>query len=130
VSRSGGAVAASALGALALSACTMTPSEVDPSPEPTPLVEPIVNIGANGVSPQILHISADTVITFVNRDSRAHELRSDPHPAHTECALMNLGPIAAGASRDTVKIVSGQGCGYHAEGDPASRSFQGFVLAH
>jgi hypothetical protein len=29
-----------------------------------------------------------------------------------------------------VKVVSGQGCGYHAEGDPARRSFQGFVLAH
>ena len=108
----------------------MTPSDVEPSPEPTPLVEPVVTIGANGVTPQILHILGDTGITFVNRDTRAHEIRSDPHPAHSECALMNMGAIAAGQSRETVKIVSGQGCGYHAEGDPASRSFQGFVLAH
>jgi hypothetical protein len=108
----------------------MSPSDTPPSPEPTVLVEPVVTIGATGVTPQVLHIPADTGITFVNRDTRAHEIRSDPHPAHTECALMNLGPIPGGESRETVKIVSGQACGYHAEGDPASRSFQGFVLAH
>ena len=118
------------VGALTLLACTMTPSDVGPSPEPTPLVEPIVSIGANGVTPQILHILGGTGITFVNRDTRAHEIRSDPHPAHTECSLMNLGAVPAGQSVETVKIVSGQGCGYHAEGDPASRTFQGFVLAH
>jgi hypothetical protein len=118
------------LGLLALTACTMRPSDTPPSPEPTPLVEPVVSIGATGVTPQILHILGDTGITFINRDTRAHEIRSDPHPGHTECALMNLGPIPGGSSRETVKIVSGQGCGYHVEGDPASRSFQGFVLAH
>jgi plastocyanin len=118
------------LGAPAWTACTMAPSDVDPSPQAAPLVEPVVHIGAGGVTPQVLHIEAGTVVTFVNRDARAHELRSDPHPAHTECAWMNLGTIPAGASRETVKVVSGQGCGYHAEGDPASRSFQGFVLAH
>jgi hypothetical protein len=110
--------------------CSTGPSAVRPSPEPTPLVEPVVTIAANGVTPQVLHIAADTGITFVNQDTRAHEIRSDPHPAHTECALMNLGALAGGQSRETAKIVSGQGCGYHAEGDPASRAFQGFVLAH
>ena len=124
--RAAAGLAVAALGA----GCGTGPSAVRPGPEPTPLVEPVVIIGANGVTPQILHIAGDTVITFVNRDSRAHEIRSDPHPAHTECALMNLGPVAGGQSRETAKIASGQGCGYHAEGDPASRAFQGFVLAH
>jgi plastocyanin len=111
-------------------ACSTSPSSVRPSPEPTPLVEPVVTIGANGVSPQVLHVAAGNGITFVNRDTRAHEIRSDPHPAHTECALMNLGPVEGGQTRETARITSGQGCGYHAEGDPASRAFQGFVLAH
>lgn len=120
-----------ALAPLVALGCTAAgPSAVRPSPEPTPLVEPVVTITAEGVSPQILHILGDTGITFVNRDARAHELRSDPHPAHTECALMNLGPVAGGETRVTAKITSGQGCGYHAEGDPARRAFQGFVLAH
>jgi hypothetical protein len=110
--------------------CGTGPSVVRPSPEPTPLVEPVVTIEAKGVSPQVLHVGADTGITFVNRDTRSHEIRSDPHPAHTECALMNLGPVAGGQSRETAKIAVGQGCGYHAEEDPASRAFQGFVLAH
>jgi hypothetical protein len=118
-----------ALAALAVG-CTTSPSNLGPVPEPTPLVEPVVSIAAGGVSPQILHILGDQGITFVNKDTRAHDIRSDPHPAHTECALMNLGAIPAGESRVTAKIVSGQGCGYHAEGDPASRAFQGFVLAH
>jgi len=116
--------------AVACGACSTGPSAVRPSPEPTPLVEPVVTIGANGVTPQVLHIAADTGITFVNRDTRAHEIRSDPHPAHTECALMNLGPVEGGQSKQAPKIVSGQGCGYHAEGDPGSRAFQGFILAH
>jgi hypothetical protein len=119
-----------ALAPLVALGCTAGPSGVRPSPEPTPLVEPVVTITAEGVSPQILHILGDTGITFVNRDARAHELRSDPHPAHTECALMNLGPVAGGETRITATITSGQGCGYHAEGDPARRAFQGFVLAH
>lgn len=119
-----------ALAPLVALGCTAGPSGVRPSPEPTPLVEPVVTITARGVSPQILHILGDTGITFVNRDARAHELRSDPHPAHTECALMNLGPVAGGETRITATITSGQGCGYHAEGDPARRAFQGFVLAH
>ncbi len=122
---------AAALTLLALCAgCSTGPSAVRPSPEPTPLVEPVVTIAAGGVTPQVLHIAADTGITFVNRDTRAHEIRSDPHPAHTECALMNLGAVEGGQSRETARIVSGQGCGYHAEGDPASHAFQGFVLAH
>jgi hypothetical protein len=110
--------------------CGTGPSAVRPSPEPTPLVDPIVTITASGVNPQVLHIAGDTGITFVNRDTRAYEIRSDPHPAHTECALMNLGPVASGESRLTARIALGQGCGYHAEGDPANRAFQGFVLAH
>jgi hypothetical protein len=126
VKRAAAALAAASLGA----GCSTGPSAVRPSPEPTPLVEPVVTIAASGVTPQVLHIAAESGITFVNRDTRAHEIRSDPHPAHTECALMNLGPVEGGQSRETAKIVSGQGCGYHAEGDPASRAFQGFVLAH
>lgn len=43
---------------------------------------------------------------------------------------MNVGVVAAGETKVTAKITPGQGCGYHAEGDPASRAFQGFVLAH
>jgi hypothetical protein len=111
-----------AAAALALLGCTAGPSGVRPSPNPTPLVERLV--------PQALHIVGDTGISFVNRDTRAYELRSDPHPAHTECALMNLGEVPAGETRVTAKITPGQGCGYHSESDPASRSFQGFVLAH
>ena len=121
---------AALVAALAPLGCSAGPTGVRPSPEPTPLVEPVVTITASGVTPQALHIVGDTGITFVNRDARAHELFSDPHPAHTECALLNLGVVEAGQSRVTAKIAPGQGCGYHAEGDPASRAFQGFVLAH
>lgn len=116
--------------AVAGAGCSTGPTTVRPSPGPTPLVEPVVTIVASGVTPQILHIASNTGITFVNRDVRAHEIRSDPHPAHTECALMNLGPVESGQARETAKIAPGQGCGYHAEGDPANRAFQGFVLAH
>jgi hypothetical protein len=119
-----------ALAALAPLGCSAGPTAPRPSPVPTPLVEPVVTITDQGLDPQALHIVGDTGITFRNRGTRTVDVRSDPHPAHTECALMNLGPIEGGQSKVTGKIVPGQGCGYHDERDPASRAFQGFVLAH
>ena len=38
-----------------------------------------------GVSPKNLVVGPGTQVTFVNNDSRNHEMTSDPHPEHTEC---------------------------------------------
>jgi hypothetical protein len=34
-------------------------------------------------------------VTFTNNHSAAHEMSSDPHPAHTLCTSLNVGLIRA-----------------------------------
>ena len=108
-----------------------TPTPVAaPTPEPVQLLaDPIVKITAAGLQPQVLHI-ASVSITFINNDSRPHDIRSDPHPAHSECALMNLGVIPAGATMQTASLTVGQGCSFHDDMNLGNQAFQGFALGH
>jgi hypothetical protein len=71
-------------------------------------------------------------VTFVNRDSVAHDIQSDPHPAHTQCVALNrnIGSIAPGASEETSML----GCarsdrfvGYHDETRPDDQRFWGRI---
>jgi hypothetical protein len=120
-----GLVVVAALGV----ACGSSRSTTAPTSSASPTPDGVVVISATGVNPLVLHALADYPVTFVNDDSRAHELRSDPHPAHTDCALLNVGTIGSGQSVQTEKLPA-SGCGYHDEGDPSNRAFQGFILAH
>ncbi len=43
----------------------------------------IVTITAAGVSPKSLTVSLGTTVSFVNADTIAHQISSDPHPSHT-----------------------------------------------
>ena len=62
-----------------------------------------ITIGSNGaVSPAQVTISVGQSVTFVNNDSRSHEIASNPHPAHTDCPSTNaLGTISAGQTKLT-----------------------------
>ena len=70
----------------------MTPSGSGPGPSGA-----TITVGTNGtVSPSTVSITVGQSVTFVNNDSRSHELASDPHPAHTNCPSIN----ALGHARD------------------------------
>ena len=57
-----------------------------------------ITIGPNGVSPSTVTINPGESVTFVNNDTRQHEMASDPHPAHSDCPAINaLGVLNAGA---------------------------------
>ena len=57
----------------------------------------------SGVSPRSVTVSAGSRVTFVNNDSRVHDMNSDPHPAHTDCPEINqVGFLSAGQSRRRV----------------------------
>jgi hypothetical protein len=104
-----------------------------PSPSPTPIGPPVMTITPAGVSPQVLHaFDSRETITFVNGDVRAHDLRSDPHPAHTDCAAINVGTIPPGESRqiEGPSLPPFSLCYYHDETDPTNSSFRGVVVTH
>ena len=102
---------------------------------PTEIQRFTVTITAGGVSPAIVNVPVckgvcDVFLQFVNSDSVPHDVRSDPHPAHTECtAYEAVGVIAPGQTKEA--LVSGCGLpersGYHDETRPADQAFWGRV---
>jgi hypothetical protein len=92
-----------------------------------------MTIMPSGVNPQVLHTfdSRDT-ITFVNGDAKPHDMRSDPHPAHTDCPSINVGLMMPGESRQIAgpTLPPFALCYYHDDTDPTNKSLQGVIVTH
>lgn len=71
-------------------------------------------IANNAVCPQSLTVPPGTRVTFINNDTRAHEMNSDPHPEHTDCTELNqVGRLEPGQQRDSGNLNTRRRCGYH-----------------
>ena len=86
-------VAAASLNVL-VSACVGFGSETGPTgPSRSEVQRFNVTITASGVSPTIVKVpicrssTCDVFLQFINSDSVPHDVRSDPHPAHTEPSM-------------------------------------------
>jgi len=102
------------------------PSPGGGSPGP---VGATITIGADrAVSPATVTISTGQSVTFVNNDSRAHEMTSDPHPAHTDCPAVNGAAIPAGQSRTTNAFTTARTCGFHDHLDDTNASLRGSIV--
>ena len=88
-----------------------------------------ITIGSNGaVSPSSVTIAVGQSVTFVNSDSRSHEIASNPHPSHTDCPAINaLGAIGAGQTKLTNALTSARSCGFHDHLDPGNGNLQGTI---
>jgi hypothetical protein len=104
-----------------------------PEPSPTPLGPPTATMTTSGMQPQVLHtFDFHETITFVNADSRPHDVRSDPHPAHTDCPAMNAGILQPGERREIPgpSLPRFTLCFYHDETDPTNDAYRGVVVTH
>ena len=124
--------ACAALLMLTFAACggggSSTPSSPSPTPSPSPSGTTIT-ITASGVSPKTLTVSAGSRVTFVNNDTRSHEMNSDPHPDHTLCPPINdVGFLAAGQSKTTGNLNTVRTCGYHDHNRDSDTSLQGTIV--
>ena len=82
----------------------------------------------NAACPQTLTVSPGTRVTFMNRDSRAHEMFSDPHPEHTNCTELNqVGHLEPGQRRETGNLNAARRCGFHDHINDANRALQGTI---
>ena len=73
-----------------------------------------ITISNNAVCPKNITVQRGTRVTFVNSDSRTHEMTSDPHPTHEDCPEINaVGNLVAGQSRQTSNLVIARRCGFH-----------------
>ena len=83
------------------------------TPSPA-VVGTTITITSSGVSPKNLQVSPGAQVTFINSDSRNHEMTSDPHPEHTDCpAINNVDAIVPGQSKQTGNLNAVRTCGFH-----------------
>jgi plastocyanin len=108
-----------------LAACS---GENPPEPSPIPVPTNVVTITAAGVNPKAALIAPGQRVRFVNNDSRAHNIGSDPHPDHGECPEIDqVGFLAPGQQRETGNFVIVRNCGYHDHDLPNVTSLQGQI---
>jgi len=98
------------------------------SPSQPPPSGTTITITAAGASPRTLTIPPGTQITFVNNDSVAHEMYSDPHPEHTDCPEFDsVGHLAPGVTRQTQNLTTIRVCGFHDHINPFVTSLTGSI---
>ena len=78
-----------------------------------------ITITSAGVSVSQVTVSPGSRVTFVNNDTRSHNMTSDPHPEHNECPEINtVGLLQVGERRETGNLVIVRTCGFHDHDDP------------
>jgi plastocyanin len=88
-----------------------------------------ITIANNAVSPATVTISVGQSVTFVNNDTRAHEMNSDPHPVHTNCpSINNVALLQPGQSKSTFGFSNAGTCGYHDHNQSDTASLQGRIV--
>jgi len=89
-----------------------------------------VTLTAAGVSAGSVTVSVGQTVTFVNNDTRSHEIASNPHPQHGSCPGIEagLGTIAAGQTKVTHNFGNAGTCGYHDHLDDTNIRFQGTIV--
>jgi plastocyanin len=81
------------------------------------------------VSPAQVTITRGQSVTFVNNDSRAHDMASNPHPVHTDCPPMNaVGILSPGQTKLTDAFTTARSCGFHDHNNPENASLQGTIV--
>lgn len=104
-------------------------SPASPGPPPSPN-QPTIVIAAGGVvSPKELTVAPGTRVLFRNNDTRAHNMRSDPHPDHTDCPEIDqVGVLNPGQSRETGNLVAVRTCGFHDHDSFPNANLEGRIV--
>jgi plastocyanin len=89
-----------------------------------------ITLTSAGANPRSVTIAVGQTVTFVNNDSRVHEMASDPHPQHGSCPSMEngLGTIAAGQTKVTDNFGNAGTCGFHDHLDASNPGFLGTIV--
>ena len=114
--------------AILVAACGGGSGTPSPSPTPSPGDAATITIANNAVSPRNITIARGSQVTFVNSDSRTHQMFSNPHPEHTDCPEINdVGFLNPGQNRQTGNMNTVRTCGYHDHELSTVLSLQGTI---
>ena len=88
-----------------------------------------ITITSAGVSPSQVTIAVGQSVTFVNNDSRNHDMESDPHPTHGNCpSIGNVATVTPGQSKTTFGFAGAGTCGFHDHNLPETGSLTGRII--
>jgi plastocyanin len=88
----------------------------------------VFTVSATGVTPRTMTVPNGSRVVFVNRDSRPHNMTSDPHPTHEDCPELNqIGFLNPGQQRESGNLVEAGVCGFHDHDNPGTTSLQGTI---
>lgn len=89
-----------------------------------------ITITSAGLSAASVTVAVGQTVTFVNNDSRSHEIASNPHPQHGSCPSIERGlaTLAAGQTRLTQGFAGAGTCGFHDHLNDTNQSLQGSIV--
>lgn len=89
-----------------------------------------VTITANGLSSASVTVAVGQAVTFINNDTRPHEIASNVHPQHGTCPSIEagLGTLAPGQTKITRAFANAGTCGIHDHLDDANARLQGTII--
>lgn len=112
-----------------LAACSGGSSTAPSSGGATPPVQTnTITITAQGATPLQIVVNQGTRVLFINNDTRAHDMTSDAHPAHTDCPEINqVGLLQPGERRETGNLTTIRTCGFHDHINPGPANLRGSI---
>lgn len=106
-----------------------TPTTPTQPNNPTPVASTTITITSAGANPQVITVPAGSRVTFINNDSRSHEMHSDPHPQHGDCPpIDDVGFVAVGQTKQTGALTTQRTCGFHDHNQPDVASLRGQII--
>lgn len=88
-----------------------------------------VTIRSTGMSPITLTIAVGSRVSFVNGDSRPHDIAGGPDPTHPECPELDaVGFILSGQTRQSAVFTSPRTCRYHDHTYVGVAAFTGSIV--
>jgi hypothetical protein len=112
--------------AVIAAACSSSPDA--PSAPTGPAAAGTMTISTAGLAPKAVEIPLGGRVLFINNDTRAHFIGSDPHPDHTDCPSINqVGLLVPGQRRETLNFVTAEACGFHDHNEPDNQAIWGTI---
>ena len=88
-----------------------------------------ITITSSGVSPKEVRVPFDSIVLFVNSDSRPHAVSSDPVNTHSDCPAINeVGTLPAGQRRTTGRLQNLRTCGFHDHNNESDTALMGRII--
>jgi len=105
------------------------PTGGNPNPPPAPPAgPPTVSITGTGFSPAEITVSVGERVTFINNDSRAHDILGGVDHQNRECPEIDTAAfLVPGQRRDTEPFTASGTCNFHDHTQLGNPAYQGKI---